>query len=486
MSHRLRSFGSMRLRATDKLGPIISGITGSQLNARSGALRQVIPEKRPFSTASDVRPPLVSAMTVFIIYLIGLQIYYISVPTALASFLDEALAAAFLFLAVRGYLAHERLRYAFAIFLVYAGLTCIGNILFTYGGVPQPQAAWRDLILDLKPFLIEAGFCYLFLRSKNIKFEIEIMCAAIILLALANSIFAIYDLVSNGKNLLGHSLPFRNGFHQPVGFQAYQVRSAALTMLGASFAMYFGISRRSLIAQTIAIYLAIILFAHQSVKEIVTYFLILPFLFAGRTGRGAGTFVWLFGSVILAFVLTSTPIGSLIVGRVAFFATETGLDTARTLLLVRGFEIAQDHFPFGSGAGTFGSAPSFQLGYSEVYYLYGMDNIYGATPSDPDFLQDAFWGKVLGQSGFIGTTVYLLLIYVAFGGAFKLNRRLGSRLALPAVAVALLALITSVASSPFSDDFLGVVLAAFSAYALSMLPASRRGRANTKVRPAPA
>ncbi len=416
----------------------------------------------------------ISALSVLVVYLISLQIYYISIPTASSSLLDESLAGILVFYALRAYLVSLRLQYIFLLFAIYAGLTLVGNLIFRYGGVLQPWAALLDMVLDLKPFLIEAGFLFLFLKSRNPKAEMESMCIAIIVLALANSALVLYDLTSNGDNLLGHSLQFRNGLYQPVGFQAYQVRSAALTMLGATFAIYFAISRRSTIAQMIAVYLAALVFAHQSVKELATFLLILPFFLANRGKQGSSIIIWVFALFGLSFIILATPVGTLIIGRIAFFANESGLETARTLLLVRGFEIATDHFPFGSGGGTFGSAPSYQLGYSDLYYYYGMNNIYGATRDHPSFLQDAYWGKILGQSGFSGTVVYMMLLYSAFGIVFKLNRELRNSSALPACAVVLLALMTSTASSPFSDDFLGVVLGAFSAYALSALITAKK------------
>lgn len=416
----------------------------------------------------------ISALSVFVTYLIGLQIYYIAIPTASSSLIDEFLAGVLAFYAMRAYLVSARIQYILVLFGAYAGITLLGNIIFRYGGVLQPWAALLDMILDLKPFLIEAGFLFLFLKSRNAKAEMESMCMAIVVLALANSIPAIYDLFAGGDNLLGHPLQFRNGLYQPVGFQAYQVRSAALTMLGATFAIYFAISRRSAVAQIVAVYLAALVFAHQSVKELATFLVILPFFLANRGNKGSSIAIWIFALIGLSFIIFATPVGTLIIGRIAFFANESGLDTARTLLLVRGFEIATDHFPFGSGGGTFGSAPSYQLGYSDLYYYYGMNNIYGATRDHPSFLQDAYWGKILGQSGISGTVVYMMLLYSAFGITFKLNRLLRNSSALPACAVVLLALMTSTASSPFSDDFLGVVLAAFSAYALSALITAKK------------
>ncbi len=463
----------MRMRVTGGANSIRSEVSRRRLNDRGRFSRNVdiLTGRVSVRGARGRQGQLasISALAVLVVYLIGLQIYYIAIPTASSSLLDEGLAGLLAVYALRAYFISLRLKYIFVLFMIYVGINFFGNVIFHYGGVSQPWAAFLDMILDLKPFLIEAGFLYLFLKSSNPKAEMESMCVVVIVLALANSTLVLYDLNANGDNLLGHPLQFRNGLYQPVGFQAYQVRSAALTMIGATFATYFALSRRSTVMQIVAVYLAALVFAHQSVKELATFLLILPFFVASRGSKSSGVAIWAFALLGLSFIILATPVGELILGRIAFFANETGLDTARTLLLVRGFEIATDHFPFGSGAGTFGSAPSYQLGYSDLYYDYGMNTIYGATRDHPSFLQDAYWGKILGQSGFSGTVVYIMLLYSAFGIAFKLNRLLRNSSALPACAVVLLALMTSTASSPFSDDFLGVILAAFSAYALSAL-----------------
>ena len=84
--------------------------------------------------------------------------------------------------------------------------------------------------------------------------------------------------------------------------------------------------------------------------------------------------------------------------------------SARSQLTVKSFEIAKDHFPFGTGFGTYGSHFS-GVYYSPVYSMYRMENIQGISEKDPSFISDTFWPMILGQFGFIGLFVYLLLIY---------------------------------------------------------------------------
>ena len=63
-------------------------------------------------------------------------------------------------------------------------------------------------------------------------------------------------------------------------------------------------------------------------------------------------------------------------------------------------QILWDHFPFGSGMGSFGCAAAADF-YSPLYYKYKMDDIWGLTPDNPMFLADAFY-PVLAQIGVVG------------------------------------------------------------------------------------
>lgn len=86
---------------------------------------------------------------------------------------------------------------------------------------------------------------------------------------------------------------------------------------------------------------------------------------------------------------------------------------ARSEMMFASFKIADDYFPLGTGFGTFGSWPS-GLSYSKVYYLYGLNHVWGMTPDNFSAIADSFWPTILGQFGYLGTTVYILILIKIF------------------------------------------------------------------------
>jgi len=83
--------------------------------------------------------------------------------------------------------------------------------------------------------------------------------------------------------------------------------------------------------------------------------------------------------------------------------------TPRLLLLVEGWKIFWEYFPFGSGAGTYGSAVASMF-YSPIYETLGFRELYGlsAEPGTRSFLNDQFWSIILAQYGFFG---FLFVVY---------------------------------------------------------------------------
>lgn len=74
---------------------------------------------------------------------------------------------------------------------------------------------------------------------------------------------------------------------------------------------------------------------------------------------------------------------------------------------------ANQHFPLGSGFGTYGSAEAAK-NYSPLYYEYGFANRWGMTPHDGKFLHDTYWPTVLGQFGWIGAALYITVLVRIF------------------------------------------------------------------------
>lgn len=85
-----------------------------------------------------------------------------------------------------------------------------------------------------------------------------------------------------------------------------------------------------------------------------------------------------------------------------------GVESARAVLTIAAPFIAADHFPFGTGWGTYGSAFSTEP-YSPVYGMYRMAGVWGISPDYPDFVSDTFWPMILAQCGVFG---FLALIGV--------------------------------------------------------------------------
>lgn len=87
--------------------------------------------------------------------------------------------------------------------------------------------------------------------------------------------------------------------------------------------------------------------------------------------------------------------------------------SARTLITRRGFEIAGDLFPFGSGFATYGTYMSGEY-YSPLYYQYGLSTVWGLMPGHVAFVSDCFWPAAVAQFGYIGFAALLVMIVSMF------------------------------------------------------------------------
>lgn len=87
--------------------------------------------------------------------------------------------------------------------------------------------------------------------------------------------------------------------------------------------------------------------------------------------------------------------------------------SARNILYKTSFRIAYDYLPLGSGLGTFGGWIS-ALYYSPVYSIYGLSSLFGLEENSSFFLMDTFWPYLIGQFGFSGLVIYILILIIFF------------------------------------------------------------------------
>lgn len=94
-------------------------------------------------------------------------------------------------------------------------------------------------------------------------------------------------------------------------------------------------------------------------------------------------------------------------GNISSFDPDVLASYARPVLFMTGAFILIDHFPFGSGLASFASAKSAEP-YSGLYAEYGIDKVYGLSPTMPEFICDAYY-PTLSQFGVAGVALFAYL-----------------------------------------------------------------------------
>lgn len=74
-----------------------------------------------------------------------------------------------------------------------------------------------------------------------------------------------------------------------------------------------------------------------------------------------------------------------------------------------GLKIANDHFPFGTGFGTFGTNISYK-NQSQLYNIYNSLNYSHLMNYGYATMSDVYWPSIYVQFGYIGMIVYVILI----------------------------------------------------------------------------
>ena len=84
------------------------------------------------------------------------------------------------------------------------------------------------------------------------------------------------------------------------------------------------------------------------------------------------------------------------------------VNAPRYLFFYYGGKTANTYFPLGSGFATFGSDQAAR-NYSRLYYQYGFNSLFGMNTEDGSFLSDTFWPMAIGQFGWIGSILYIVI-----------------------------------------------------------------------------
>ena len=167
--------------------------------------------------------------------------------------------------------------------------------------------------------------------------------------------------------------------------------------------------------------------------------------------------IWLIAFLVFA--------GAAIAYQVVYYYILMGTGSARAMLTLASPFVAWDHFPVGSGWGTFGSYFSAQP-YSPVYGMYRMAGIWGLSPSYSAFVSDTYWPMILAQTGFFGFAGLLLALWV-------LVKKVGTLKLKPASYASGLLVLAQLLISSTSESALANPMAVPLAFWLGLLLAER-------------
>lgn len=143
---------------------------------------------------------------------------------------------------------------------------------------------------------------------------------------------------------------------------------------------------------------------------------------------------------------------------VHYFTAQNGI-TARGALNMNSILIALDYLPLGVGFGKFGSYYA-GANYSEYYYQFGMDNIYGLYPENPMYATDTFWPSVIGETGVLGAVVFIACLVKIYKELMK-NVKINPDVIVPiwGLLVFLQSLVESIGAPTFNSAPFNVVIA---------------------------
>lgn len=271
--------------------------------------------------------------------------------------------------------------------------------------------AFKDAFVNIK-FFLALGTSFLMFDDEKIDFEsfkdkiwpvLNVITIVLFVLCLADLSFGIFSTETRG------------GMRAvKLFYSAYTFLVAQCVFLSAVYLWFYENKRKQIMLPLLM--LAFIMLSTRRAKAmgiVACILLIYLFVFYHKRKKMSKKII----------VMTSVVLGFAVAGGiyqlVSYYYT-MGVESARAVLTIGAPFVAADHFPFGSGWGTYGSTFSAEP-YSPVYGMYRMAGVWGMSPDFHDFLSDTFWPMLLGQCGYFGFVAYLGAAFVLIKKIFTLK-----------------------------------------------------------------
>ncbi|NOQ24387.1 MAG: hypothetical protein GQ564_03410 [Bacteroidales bacterium] len=177
-----------------------------------------------------------------------------------------------------------------------------------------------------------------------------------------------------------------------------------------------------MIGYTVFILISLVLL--KSIVASVVTFTLYFFFFEKRNFAYKFVIVSILGIGAVFFLARNEKVNSKVELYKKLYLNTSGDNLTPRLLLYReSLNIAKDHFPLGSGQGTYGSFPVRKY-YNQIYYDYKLNDKQGLMFNEsPSFLFDSHWASVFGEMGFLATFFYIYLFLFPALSVFKYLKR---------------------------------------------------------------
>lgn len=328
---------------------------------------------------------------------------------------------------------------------------------FTYHYQPLLQTA-MDSYVNLK-FFLTIGTSLLIFDDSAFNFNqlkktlwpvLNTVTLVLFLLCVADRIFGIF------------SNEFRGSFRAvKLFYSSYTVLAAHCVFLSAVYLWYYNTQQKKISAPLLM--LCFIMYCTRRVKAIgaIACILIIYLLILRKHQLLSRKVKFLSGCILCLAAAAGFY-------QLVSYYYIMGTESARAMLTVAAPFVAADHFPFGSGWGTFGCSFSVDP-YSPVYGMYRMAGIWGLSPNYGSFVSDTYWPMLLGQCGYFGFAAFIgvLVLFVQKVYTLKTDKSV--------FASAMLLLLYMLISST-SESTLANPIAVPFAFWLGFLFAERRNR----------
>lgn len=288
--------------------------------------------------------------------------------------------------------------------ILFSAIGLVGNIIYQY---QCAAGIFQDILLNLKffmgiltTFLLFSSFhinCY----SRKIQVHIRIIITVLFLFYLLDKIFGMFPIYEVRYGLNSEQLFFGH----PTG-----LASVAFFLLIMNMILYEGkIGDIIFILMTLLLEISTLRIKAIAVSILFVYMYFVIMIMKKKIG-----WLELLPGLIPVMIVAYDMFYS-------YFFSSIKMETARGALLYKSFDIARDCFPFGTGFGTYASAPS-GVWYSSVYTKYGLNTVWGLSKGNSSFVCDSFWAMIIGQNGYIGLAIYIIIIICLIAIVSKLFR----------------------------------------------------------------